>query len=197
MPLRLGGSWLILILAAYGLAALISMAAAACRRAAAGGGRTSPVSLLCVVRNKERIVEGLVRELLSIALEGERGAAREVVVVDDHSTDDTPAILDRLARRCPSLRVVSMAELRAHGESALDVGVFMCSGPVVMLLNVGGQVQVRSLVRSVRDLLGRRPTRRAGPAGPSGPVAVPAGPERGPLRLPTFQGKEPGSGATN
>jgi chlorobactene glucosyltransferase len=59
------------------------------------------LSIVVPARDEERSIEVCVRSLLAQA-----GVALEVIVVDDGSTDATPAILARLAAEFPALRVV-------------------------------------------------------------------------------------------
>ena len=61
------------------------------------------ITAVTAVYNEPRYVAGGVRSLLDQALPA--GHALEVVVVDDGSTDDTPAILDALARDDGRVRV--------------------------------------------------------------------------------------------
>jgi glycosyltransferase involved in cell wall biosynthesis len=152
MSVYLDPQWLLLLLAAYGLFVLVL---ALRRRIQAGPGRRVRrpfVSLLVVTRNKERVVEGLVRGLCSLAARADY-AEFEVIVVDDKSADQTPDILDRLAGAYANLRIVDMEDLRGRAESAVEVGLFVCSSPVVLLLNVEGHVQPRELLDAVQYLL--------------------------------------------
>jgi dolichol-phosphate mannosyltransferase len=58
----------------------------------------------------------------------------EVLVVDDGSSDDTPAVLDRLARDCAELRPIRLA--RNVGQSAATVAGFrLASGEWVAVLD--------------------------------------------------------------
>ncbi|NIA14408.1 MAG: glycosyltransferase [Nitrospiraceae bacterium] len=59
------------------------------------------VTLVSPARNEEAGLETAVRSLAAI-----RYPVLEVIVVDDHSTDATPAILDRLAEAFPRIRVL-------------------------------------------------------------------------------------------
>jgi hypothetical protein len=70
------------------------------RRAPAAAGDPAPVSILLPVRNEAEAIETTVRAACA------QSAPGEVVVLDDESTDATPAILARLAREWPRLRVV-------------------------------------------------------------------------------------------
>lgn len=70
------------------------------RRAPAASERPSPVSILLPVRNEADGIEAAVRAACAQTAPG------EVVVLDDESTDATPAILARLADELPRLRVV-------------------------------------------------------------------------------------------
>jgi len=64
------------------------------------------LSIVVPARDEERSIERCVRSLLA-----QLWVDVEVIVVDDHSTDATPQILERLAREDTRLRVVSGAQL--------------------------------------------------------------------------------------
>ena len=85
------------------LALLVALVVArnltAFRRAPAPG-PASPVSILLPARNEEQTIERAVRAACAQTAPG------EVVVLDDESSDATPAILARLGRELPRLRVV-------------------------------------------------------------------------------------------
>jgi chlorobactene glucosyltransferase len=72
----------------------------------AGNGAPAPVSVIVPARNEERSIEACVRSLLA-----QSAREVEVIVVDDRSTDATPAILARLAHAEPRLRVITGEDL--------------------------------------------------------------------------------------
>ena len=75
------------------------------------------VSVLMPVYNEERFIEPVVRKVCASPIE------KEVIVVDDGSTDGTGAVLERLARELP-LRVVTHERNLGKGRairSALEV----------------------------------------------------------------------------
>ncbi|MDP2872885.1 MAG: glycosyltransferase [Bacillota bacterium] len=144
-------SWIVMALAGWGLLVLLVRIWRWLFGAYPRVVRKPSVSLLVVARNKETQIEGLVRGLLSI---GQRRAGVEIIIVDDRSTDQTPAILERLARRNPSLRVVRMADMGSGVSSAVEVGLFLCSSPLVVMLNVDGQANPRALLEATEHLLG-------------------------------------------
>jgi glycosyltransferase involved in cell wall biosynthesis len=65
------------------------------------------ISAIIPARNEEA---SIARAVESVAAQAEVG---EVIVVDDHSTDRTPEILDELARRLDKMRVLRAPELPA------------------------------------------------------------------------------------
>jgi chlorobactene glucosyltransferase len=89
--------------------------------------RKERVSVIIPARNEEASIE---RCVLSVAAQSAAGL-HEIIVVDDQSTDGTPALLDRLQGRIPVLRVVRIEALPAGwlGKCyALDTGSRGASG---------------------------------------------------------------------
>lgn len=114
-----------------------------------GGGRRVPlVSLLMVVKNRERIIEGALRRLIArFGSAGPGGPRYEIVVVDDASDDDTPRILERLARLYPGfLRAVRFEEGDERVSTPARIGLAACRG--------------RTVVVAAEDALGESPIER-------------------------------------
>lgn len=67
----------------------------------------SPVSVIIPARDEEHNIEGVVRSL------AEQSGVRQVIVVDDESSDRTPEILERLAREFARLEWLRVGSLPA------------------------------------------------------------------------------------
>jgi cellulose synthase/poly-beta-1,6-N-acetylglucosamine synthase-like glycosyltransferase len=153
VPAAPNSAWLLWPLAICGVLALAALLLTVAQRSWRRQPEPLLVSVLMVAKNKERIIEGLVRGLAALNCRLPGGGRCEIVVVDDHSTDQTGAILDRLARFLPATRTVHLADLRSNGSTPIEIGVFMCSSPVVLLLNLDGHTHPRMLLHAVARLL--------------------------------------------
>ena len=79
----------------------------------------------------------------------ETGIDGDVVVVDDGSSDDTPAVLARLAR--PGLRVIRFARNRGRAH-AMAAGMAGAGGWAVAVMDADGQYEPRDLRALVEAL---------------------------------------------
>lgn len=147
---------LVAFLAAYGLLALL--AGTGQSLLAWWRSRRPPfVSLLLLVRDREAVVESLVRGLLALDYSAADGAPNlELIAVDDRSHDDTPLLLERLAGRNTALRLVRLPAAASPEESAVEVGLFLCRSPVVLILDARGEVAPARLIGAAEYLLARR-----------------------------------------
>jgi len=101
------------------------------------------VSVVVPAFNEAGNLPGLVDEVVA-ALRGH--LAFELIVVDDHSTDDTLAVLQAAKARCPELRVLSHA--RQCGQSTgLRTGIRAARAPWVATLDGDGQNDPADLPR--------------------------------------------------
>lgn len=115
------------------------------------------LSVLLLVRNQAHLVEGVVR-LLVHRLQAQGMPTRvELVVVDHGSTDETPQIVERLAREFPGLRVVRLEPRLCVGQPLCSAGLAAAQSRVAVVLDLLGAVEVRPLLESIALLTGSWP----------------------------------------
>jgi glycosyltransferase involved in cell wall biosynthesis len=105
------------------------------------------VSIVAAARNEARGIEAALTSVLQLDY-----PALEVIVVDDRSTDETGAILDRLARLHPRLKVKHISALPEGwlGKNhALHVGAESASGGLLLFTDADVVFEPTTLRRAV------------------------------------------------
>jgi glycosyltransferase involved in cell wall biosynthesis len=92
------------------------------------------VAIVVPARNEAANLAELLPEIESVLV----GREHEIILVDDGSTDDTPALVTRLAIGLPSLRSVRHAKPLGK-SSAIWTGVLAARAPLVITLDGDGQ----------------------------------------------------------
>lgn len=124
---------------------------------------STSLSVVIPAWNEAAVIEDLVIELRREL--ADRFESLEVIVIDDCSTDETAAILDRLARGWPELRVEHANENLGHGPS-VERGLELAGGDWVFQTDSDRQFPPTEFWklwerRTEADLvLGRRAVRR-------------------------------------
>lgn len=100
------------------------------------------VSLLVPARNEENVIESTIRSLALLRYHKDRRPNFEIAVVDDNSTDQTQAILQRLEGEIPNLRVLHRSpDVAGNGKSAaLNDGMAFCQGEVICVFDADSRV---------------------------------------------------------
>ena len=105
------------------------------------------VSLLVAAKNEEVVIGNLVAMLCGLDYPADR---YEVWAIDDRSTDNTPAILDRLANEYPQLKVVHRAANAGGGKSgALNQVIPQTFGDIIGVFDADAKVSTDLLRRVV------------------------------------------------
>lgn len=112
--------------------------------------RQVKVTFLLVTKNKEKIIEGIVRGLMHMGKKGYPDY--EVVVVDKGSKDDTLPILYKLTREYPALTVVT-SYYRFSKESVLLVVKDKCQGDIIYYFNLIDEIKPLTVVKELNNLL--------------------------------------------
>ena len=96
------------------------------------------VSLLVAAKNEEAVIARLVKQLCSLDYPSDK---YEVWIVDDHSTDKTGMILDRLAEQFPQLQVVHRPANAGGGKSgALNEVLTSSKGAIIGVFDADASV---------------------------------------------------------
>lgn len=144
------GGWLLLIPGALVLVFVLLAPRRSGGRYLAGHRQRTGASLLVLVRNQERQIEGFLRLLAYWAQRTPGlGPTSEILAVDLGSADDTPAILARLSGRIAGLRVVYLGA-DAVGRGAQETALFECAHKTVFMLDLVDVSDVRPVLRSLR-----------------------------------------------
>ena len=105
------------------------------------------ISIVVPVYNEARTVAEVIDRLLAIDLP----AAREILVVNDGSTDGTRDVLDRLAAR-PELRIIHAVTNGGKG-SAIRAGYAQASGTIVAIQDADLELDPAQLAILVQPIL--------------------------------------------
>ena len=108
------------------------------------------LSIVIPAHNEEHGIIGTVASLIE-ALDAD-GIPHEILVVDDHSTDETAAVVKRLSEKYPTLRVVNNERPNGFGQ-AIHTGLDAFTGDAVCLVMADGSDDPRDVVRYYRKLL--------------------------------------------
>jgi len=109
---------------------------------------TPLISIVVPVYNEARTVAAVIERLIAIDLP----AAREILVVNDGSTDGTREVLDAVARH-PELRIIHAPKNGGKG-SAIRIGFSQASGTIVAIQDADLELdpaQIADLVKPILD----------------------------------------------
>ncbi|MDH7569660.1 MAG: glycosyltransferase family 2 protein [Armatimonadota bacterium] len=107
-------------------------------------------SLVIPAHNEEECIERVVLELEHTLTEA--GIPHEIVVVDDNSTDRTGAILDELAARLPTVRVIHRKDAPGFGR-AIRAGLAAMRGECCAIVMGDGSDDPQDVVTYYRKLM--------------------------------------------
>jgi glycosyltransferase involved in cell wall biosynthesis len=108
------------------------------------------VSIIIAARNEGCKIEAALQSVLVQSYPN-----REIIVVNDRSTDKTGAILQRLAANNPLMRVVTVNELPPHwlGKNhALNIGAGQATGELLLFTDADVIMEATTLSRAVNWL---------------------------------------------
>lgn len=107
------------------------------------------VSLVIPTFDEQDSIEGVIERLSSLEL----GVPFEIIVVDDGSTDGTPAVLERIRPRFPHLTVVKHHANKGYG-AALKTGFLRARHEVVVITDADGtypEHRIAALLERIDD----------------------------------------------
>ena len=105
------------------------------------------VSLLVAAKNEEAVISNLVKMLCNLDYPKAR---YEVWVIDDHSTDQTPILLDQLATEYPQLKVLHRGADAGGGKSgALNQVLPLTKGDIIGVFDADARVP-KDVLRHIR-----------------------------------------------
>lgn len=108
---------------------------------------TPLISIVVPVYNEARTVAAVIERLIAIDLP----APREILVVNDGSTDGTREVLDRITQR-PELRIIH-AEKNGGKGSAIRIGFARATGSVVAIQDADLELDPAQLADLVKPIL--------------------------------------------
>lgn len=104
------------------------------------------LSVVIPVYNEERWVEGLIERVQAVPM------PKEIILVNDRSTDGTPAILDRLQAKYDNIRVFHQEQNGGKG-AALREGFKHCTGDVVVVQDADWEYDPAEYPKLVQPIL--------------------------------------------
>lgn len=104
------------------------------------------LSVVIPVYNEERWLDGLVKRVQAVDM------PKELILVNDRSTDGTPAILDRIAKEYDNVRVFHQPKNMGKG-AALREGFKHCTGDAVIVQDADWEYDPAEYPKLVQPIL--------------------------------------------
>ena len=96
------------------------------------------ISLVMPIHNEEEGIRGFLDKEFLPAADEIKGYEKEIILVDDGSTDKTLEILQEYAKKNKEIKVVALS--RNFGkEPALSAGIFVAKGDAIITIDADGQ----------------------------------------------------------
>jgi hyaluronan synthase len=105
------------------------------------------VSVIIPVKNEEGIIKKCVHSCLDSSYQN-----KEIIVVNDASTDKTPQILDELQKQYKNLQIVHLSN-NLGKKKALEKGIDSASGEILIPIDSDCEVDKDSIEKAVRILM--------------------------------------------
>ncbi len=111
------------------------------------------VSLLVAAKNEAAVIARLVTMLCTLDYPQDK---YEVWIINDHSTDQTPIILDKLAQEYPQLRILHRGAGASGGKSgALNQALQMSTGDIIGVFDADATVS-KDLLRQIVPMFNQK-----------------------------------------
>lgn len=95
-----------------------------------------PLSMLVLVQNHADVLEGFLRTLLDFRTRLRGRLSDQLVVLDLGSLDDTPAIVERLAREIPGLYLLRAERRGCTCMPVIETAMGYCQTPAIVVLDL-------------------------------------------------------------
>lgn len=109
------------------------------------------LSIVIPVFNEERTVEKIIEQVSKVDLSP---ASSEIVVVNDHSTDSTAEILEKLKNKYKTLRVFSHETNKGKG-AAVRTGMEKANGDYIVIQDADLEYDPKQLVSLTRPIIAK------------------------------------------
>ncbi len=106
------------------------------------------LSIIIPAFNEERTIEEIVRQVMAVDL----GLPKELIVVDDGSTDRTPELLKGLAEAYPEIKVIFQRKNQGKG-AAIRAALYQVTGDVVIIQDADLEYDPRDYPRLLAPIL--------------------------------------------
>ncbi|HEY5692510.1 MAG TPA: glycosyltransferase [Cyclobacteriaceae bacterium] len=102
------------------------------------------MTVVIAFRNEEKVIHHLIHSLKNLNYPKD---ILEVILVDDHSEDNSFNVVESLIYDSPNFKVVSLSEGRAGKKAAISQAVEVAKGEIIVTTDADCQVQVNWLDR--------------------------------------------------
>ncbi|HEU5012414.1 MAG TPA: glycosyltransferase family 2 protein [Roseiflexaceae bacterium] len=104
------------------------------------------LSVIMPCYNEEKTIRAIIERVQAVNLE------KEIIVVDDHSRDQTPVILQDIAATNPSIKVIRQPVNRGKGE-AIRTGLAAARGEIVVIQDADLEYDPNDYYELVRPII--------------------------------------------